>query len=140
MMGLSRGQRFLKSIMDNERKIGSLYARRRRLILGLQDFERRAEVYRSAIIALEAELRELRLFVPAFKPRKSNPHFTAEEFIREYYDAVREKEGRISSVDDVVIILMRRKGLDVADTLLCKATRRRVVAMRRMLRQRGSPI
>ena len=140
MMGLSRGQRFLKSIMDNERKIGSLYVPRRRPIPTFKESAPTAEVYRSAIIALEAELRELRPFVPAFKPRKSNPHFTAEEFIREYYDALREKEGRISSVDDVVIILMRRKGLDVADTLLCKATRRRVVAMRRMLRQRASPI
>jgi hypothetical protein len=126
--------------MSNERKIGSLYARRRRLILGLRDFERRAEVYRSAIDGLEAELRTLRQFVPAFKPRKTNPYFTAEEFIRGYYDAVREAEGTVLTIDDVVIILMRSKGLDVADTLLRKAMRRRVVAMRRRLRQRGSPI
>jgi hypothetical protein len=100
--------------MNNERKIGSLYARRRRLILGLQDFERRAEVYRSAIDGLEAELRTLRQFVPAFKPRKTNPYFTAEEFIRGYYDAVREAEGTVLTIDDVVIILMRSKGLTEA--------------------------
>ncbi len=126
--------------MGAERKIGSLYARRRRLILGLQDFERRAEVYRSAIVDLETELRTLRPFVPAFKPRKSNPHFTPEELIRGYYDAVRGVESTVLTVDDVVIILMQSKGLDVEDAPLLKAMRRRVVALRRRLRQRGSSI
>ena len=126
--------------MDNERKIGSLYARRRRLILGLQDFNRRAEVYREKILEVEEELGTLRQFVPAFKPRKSNPHFSADELIRGYYNAVRGAEAAVLAVDDLVIVLMQSKGLDVEDTVLRKAMRRRVVAMRRRLRQRSSPI
>jgi hypothetical protein len=124
--------------MESERLIASLYARRRRLILGLKDFERRAEVYRSAIAELEAKLQALRPFVPAFKPRRCCQYFTPQEFARGYHDAVREVEGRPLTADDVVIFLMQRKGLDISDTVLRKTMRRRVVEMRRRMRQRGT--
>jgi hypothetical protein len=123
--------------MESERLIGSLYARRRRLILGLNDFERRAEVYRSAIAELEKKLRSLRPFVPPFKPRRGCLFVTSRELSRGYYDAVREIEGKVLTADDVVIFLMRRKGLDISDTVVRKAMRRRVVEMRRRMRQRG---
>jgi hypothetical protein len=48
---------------------------------------------------------------------------------------VREMEGKALTADDVVIVLMRRKGLDISDTVLCKAMRRRVVEMRRRMQQ-----
>jgi hypothetical protein len=124
--------------MGKERLIASLYARRRRLILGLNDFERRAEVYRSAITELEAKLQALRPFVPPFKPRRYCQHFTAREFARGYHDAMREVEGDTLTADDVVIFLMRRKGLDMSDTVLRETMRRRVVEMRRRMRQRGA--
>jgi hypothetical protein len=107
--------------MDNERVIASLYARRRRLILGLQDFERRAEVYRSVIAELEAELQTLRPFVPPFKPRGNHQDFTSRELARGYYDTARQAEGKVLTADDVVIVLMRSKGLDISDTVLRKS-------------------
>ena len=94
--------------MDNERLIASLYARRRRLILGVQNLERRAEVYRSTISEIETRLQTLRSFVPAFKPRRSSQHFTSRELVRGYYAAISELEGETLSADDVVIYLMRR--------------------------------
>lgn len=124
--------------MEIERLIASLYARRRRLILGLKDFERRAEVYRSAINELEAKLQSLRPFVPPFKPRSCGQYLTSREFARGYHDAVREAEGKALTVDDVVTFLMQRKELDIADAVLHKAMRRRVVEMRRRMRQRGT--
>ena len=124
--------------MGSERLIASLYARRRRLILGLRDFERRAEVYRSAIAEIESQLQVLRSSVPPFKPRKRNHDFTSREIARGYHDAVRETEGKTLDADDVVIILLRGKGLDVSDTIICKAMRRRVLDMRRRMRRRGA--
>ena len=125
--------------MESERLIASLYARRRRLILGLKDFERRAEVYRSAINELEAKLQSLRPFVPSFKPRRCHKYFTSREFARGYHDAVREADGKaLLTADDVVTFLMRRKELDIADAVLRKAMRRRVVELRRRMRQRGT--
>jgi hypothetical protein len=124
--------------MESERLIASLYARRRRLILGLKDFERRAGVYRSAIAEIESNLQVLRPFVPPFKARKRSQDFTPHEFVRGYHDAVREAEGKILTADDVVIFLIRGKGLDVSDTVIRKAMRRRVLEMRRRMRRRGA--
>jgi hypothetical protein len=125
--------------MESERLIASLYARRRRLILGLQDFERRAEVYRSAIAELETKLQALRPFVPPFRSRGGSQYFTPREFARGYYDALGEAEGETLTADDVAIFLMRRKELAVSDTVLRKSIRRRVVEMRRRMRRRGGP-
>lgn len=125
--------------MVSERLIASLYARRRRLILGLQDFERRAEVYRSTISEIETRLQTLRPFVPPFRSLVGSQYFTPREFALGYYDAIREAEGETLTADDVAIFLMRRKGLAVSDTVLRKAIRRRVVAMRRRMRRRGGP-
>jgi hypothetical protein len=80
--------------MGSEGLIASLYARRRRLILGLRDFERRAEVYRSAIAEIDSQLQVLRSSVPPFKPRKRNQDFTSREIARGHHDAVREAEGK----------------------------------------------
>jgi hypothetical protein len=126
--------------MESERLIASLYARRRRLILGLKDFERRAEVYRSAIMALESKLQALRPSVPAFKPHRPSQYFTPREFTRGYHDAVREAEGKILTVDDVVIFLMRSKGLNDSDTVMRKTVRRRVLAMRRRMCRTVQPV
>jgi hypothetical protein len=124
--------------MESERLIASLYARRRRLIIGLQDFERRAEVYRSTIAELETKLQALRPFVPPFRSRREYQYFTPREFSRGYYDSIRE-QGETLSADDVAIFLMRRKGLAVSDTVLRKSIKRRVVEMRRRMRRRDGP-
>src|SRR5664279_6105454 len=92
--------------MTKARKISSIYARRRRLILGLQDFERRAEVYRSTIVELEAELRALVPVVPPFVQRRRCPHFTAREFSRGCHDALRELEATKPAIDEIAIFLM----------------------------------
>lgn len=126
--------------MESERLIASLYARRRRLILGLKDFERRAEVYRAAIMTLESKLQTLRPSVPAFKPRKTDQYFTSREFARGYHDAVREAEGKTLTVDDIVIFLIRCKGLNDSDAVMRKAVRRRVLAMRRRMCHSGQPL
>jgi hypothetical protein len=126
-------------VMESERLIASLYARRRRLILGLQDFDRRAEVYRSAIAQIETKLRALRPFVPPFRSRGGSQYLTPRDFSRGYYDALREVEGETLTADDVTIFLMRRKGIPVSDPVLRKSIRRRVVAMRRRMRRRGGP-
>jgi hypothetical protein len=119
--------------MANARNIASLYARRRRLILGLRDFERRAEVYRSTIAHLEARLQTLVPIVPAFKPRRCCPYFSSRELSRGCQDALREANGKALTTNEVVIFLMRRKGLDVDDIILREAIRRRVRAtLRRM--------
>src|SRR5215469_4782655 len=124
--------------MGSERLIASLYARRRRLILSLNDFERRAEVYRSAITEIESKLQALRPFVPPFKPRKRSQDFTSREVARGYHDAAREAGGKTPAVDDVVIVLLAGKGLDVSDTVMRKTLRRRVLDMRRRMRRRGA--
>jgi hypothetical protein len=124
--------------MVNARTVASLYARRRRLILGLQDFERRAEVYRSAVAELEAKLQTLVPFVPPFNPRKSSQYFTSREFIRGYYDAVREADGGILTPNEIAIFLMRRKGLDISDTALQKTIRRRVLGTLRRIKRRDA--
>jgi hypothetical protein len=124
--------------MTNTRTIASLYARRRNLTLGLQDFERRADVYRSAIVEIETKLQTLVPVVPPFKPRKHCQHFTPREFIRGYHDALREAEGKSLTPDDVVTFLMGRKALDVSNTVLRKTIRRRVVAARRRIKRRDA--
>ena len=124
--------------MGSERQIASLYARRRRLILGLRDFKRRAEVYRSAIAEIESQLQVLRSSVPPFKPRKRSQDFTSREIARGYHDAVREAEGKTLAADDVMIFLLRGKGLDISDTVMRKVVRRRVLDMRRRMRRRGA--
>ena len=96
--------------MESERLIASLYARRRRLILGLQDFERRAEVYRSAIAQIEAKLRALRPFVPPFSSRGGSQYLTPRDFSCGYYDAVREVEGETLTADDVAIFVDATEG------------------------------
>jgi hypothetical protein len=119
--------------MAKARTIASLYARRRRLILGLQDFERRAEVYRSAIEDLEAQLQTLVPTVPAFKPRRRCPYFSSREFSRCCQDALREAKDKTLTMNEVVIFLMQRKSLDIDDIRLRKAIRRRACAtLRRM--------
>jgi hypothetical protein len=60
------------------------------------------------------------------------------EFVRGYHDAVREAEGKILTADDGVIFLIRGKGVDVSDTVIRKAMRRRVLEMRRRMRRRGA--
>jgi hypothetical protein len=121
--------------MANERTIASLYARRRNLTLGLQDFQRRAEVYRSAIAEVEAKLQALVPFVPPFKPRKRSQNFTPREFMQGYYDAVRELGPDAANPDSITAVLLRRKALDASDIALRKSTRRRVVAARRRIKQ-----
>lgn len=122
--------------MANARTIASLYARRRRLILGLRDFERGAEVYRSTVAELEAKLLTLVPIVPPFMPRKRCPYFSSREFSRGCQDALREAEGRILSADEIAIFLMRRKGLDIDDVYSRKAMRRRVRETFRRMRGR----
>ena len=124
--------------MASARTIASLYARRRRLILGLQDFERRAEVYRSALAELEATLQTLVPFVPPFMPRKRCPYFTAREFSRGCQDALRDAEGGVLTADEIAIFLMRRKGLDICNIALRKAIGRRVRGTLRRMMQRGA--
>jgi hypothetical protein len=68
---------------------------------------------------------------------RASPHFPRREFVRGYYDAVRELGQEILTADDVVIFLMRRKGLDVSNAVLRKSMRRQVVAMRRRIQRRG---
>ena len=51
---------------------------------------------------------------------------------------MREAEGKTLDADDVVIILLQGKGLDVSDTIMRKAMRRRVLDMRRRMRRRGT--
>jgi hypothetical protein len=124
--------------MANERTIASLYARRRNLTLGLQDFQRRAEVYRSTIAEVEAKLRALVPFVPPFKPRKRSQHFTPREFMQVYYDALRELEPGAANANSITVVLMRRKALDASDVALRKSIRRRVVAARRRIKRRNA--
>jgi hypothetical protein len=69
---------------------------------------------------------------------RSNRHFTSRQIARGYHDAVREAEGKTLAADDVVIILLRGKGLDVSDTVMRKAVRRRVLDIRRRMRRRGA--
>ena len=125
--------------MTHSRTIASIYARRRRLILGLQDFERRAEVYRSTIVELEAELRALVPVVPPFAPRRRCPHFTAREFSRGCHDALRELEGSDPSAEEITSFLMRRKGLDISDVALREAIGRRVRGTLRRMARPGGP-
>jgi hypothetical protein len=120
--------------MGNARTIASLLARRRRLILGLQDFDRRAAVYRSSIAEVEARLQTLLPLVAPYVPRKRCPHFTARELNRGCQDALREREGRALVVDEIVTFLMRRKGLDIQDSTLRKGIQRRVRDVLRRMR------
>lgn len=121
--------------MENERTIANLYARRKRLILGLQDFERRAEVYRSALAEVEAKLQKSIPFVSPFKPRKRFQYFTSSEFIRGLHDALRGADGEVLTPGDIVTFLMQRKGMDVSDAALRQTVRRRVLGtLRRMKR------
>lgn len=122
--------------MISARTIASLYARRRRLILGLQDFERRAEVYRSAIADVEANLRALVPLVKPFKLRKRCPYFTSREFTRGFHEALRAGGGKVLAAEDIAVFLMRQKRLDISDSTLRKALRRRVCAMRRRIKRR----
>jgi hypothetical protein len=124
--------------MTRERTIASLYARRRRLTLGLQDFERRAEVYRAVLAEVEAQLRALVPSVRAFAPRKRCPHFTSREFSRACQDVLREADGKSLTTDDIAVLLMQRKGLDPGDGVLRKAMRRRVYQALRRMRLRGT--
>lgn len=126
--------------MDNARRIATLYARRRRLILGLQDFERRAGVYRLTISMVEDELWTLVSYVPAFKPRNQCPLFTSRELIRGYYDALRQANGRELTADEIVTFLIQRKGLEPRDTALRTVVRRRVLEAVRRIRQRSVPM
>jgi hypothetical protein len=118
--------------------IASLYARRRRLTLGLQDFERRAEVYRAVLAEVEAQLQTLVPSVRAYVPRKQCPHFTSREFSRACQDALREADGKSLTTDDIAVLLMQRKGLDPGDGAMRKAMRRRVYQALRRMRLRGS--
>ena len=121
--------------MANERTIASLYARRRNLTLGLQDFQRRAEVYRSTLVEVEAKLQALVPFVRPFKPRKRCQYFTPREFMQSYYDAVRELGRDAANPDSITAVLLRRKALDASNIVLRKSIRRRVVAARRRIKQ-----
>ena len=124
--------------MTRERTVASLYARCRRLILGLRDFERRAEVYRSVLAEVETKLQML---VPAsrvFEPRKRCPHFTSREFGRGCQDVLREAGGKPLTIDDIAFLLMQRKGLDTDDGAMRKAMRRRVRETLRRMRLRGT--
>jgi hypothetical protein len=118
--------------------IASLYARRRRLTLGLQDFERRAEVYRAVLAEVEAQLQALVPSVRAFAPRKRCPHFTSREFSRACQDALREADGKSLTTDDIAVLLMQRKGLDTHDGAMRKAMRRRVYQAFRRMRLRST--
>jgi hypothetical protein len=120
--------------MGDARTIASLLARRRRLILGLQDFERRASVYRSSIVEVDARLQTLLPLVAPYVPRKRCPYFTAREFNRGCQDALREGEGPTLMVDEIVTFLMRRKGLDIQDSTLRRGIRRRVRDVLRRMR------
>jgi hypothetical protein len=124
--------------MANERTIASLYARRRNLTLGLQDFQRRAEVYRSTIAEVEAKLQALVPFVPPFKLRKRCQHFTPREFMQGYYDALRELASDAANPDGITTFLMRRKAMDISDIALRKSIKRRVVAVRRRIKRRDA--
>ncbi len=124
--------------MTRERTIASLYARRRRLTLGLQDFERRAEVYRATLAEIEAKLQALVPSVRAFAPRKRCPHFTSRELSRGCQDALREADGKPLTTDDIAVSLMRRKGLDTGDGAMRKAMRRRAYQALRRMRLRGT--
>jgi hypothetical protein len=124
--------------MSRERTIASLYARRRRLTLGLQDFEGRAEVYRAVIAEVEAQLQALVGSVRAYAPRKRCPHFTSREFSRACQDALREADGKSLTTDDIAVLLMQQKGLDPGDGAMRKAMRRRVYQALRRMRLRGS--
>lgn len=124
--------------MANERAIASLYARRRRLILGLQDFERRADAYRSALAEVEAKLQKSIPFVSPFKPRRRFQYFTSGEFIRGFHDALREADGAVLTPGDIVIFLMQRKGMDISDATLRQSVRRRVLRVLRRRKRHGT--
>jgi hypothetical protein len=98
----------------------------------LQDFERRAEVYRSTMAEIEARLQSLVSGVSPFRRRIRRPWFTSREFSRGCQDALRHAGDQTPTPDDVTIFLMRRKGLDPEDTGLRKYIHRRA---RRTLRQ-----
>ena len=106
-------------------------------MLGLLDFERRAQVYRSAVAELEAKLRTLVPIVPAFMPRRRCPYFTPRQFGRGCQDAMREAEGKILTADEIAIYLMRRKGLDIDNIGLRKSMRRRVRGTLHRITERG---
>jgi hypothetical protein len=124
--------------MSRERTIASLYARRRRLTLGLQDFERRADVYRAVLANVEAQLQVLVPSVNAYTPRKQPLHFTAREFSRVCHDVLREADGKSLATDEIAVLLMQRKGLDPDDRAMRKAMRRRVYRALRDMRLRGT--
>lgn len=124
--------------MGSERVIASLYARRRRLILGLKDFERRADAYRSALGEVEAKLQASAPFVSPFKPRSLSQYFTPTEFIRGFDDALREADSKVLPPGDIVIFLMRRKGMDISDAALRQTVRRRVLRVLRRMKRRGT--
>src|SRR3954451_5381869 len=124
--------------MSRERTIASLYARRRRLTLGLQDLERRAEVYRAVLAEVEAQLQALVPSVRAFAPRRQSLHCTPREFSRACHEVLREADGRSLTADEIAVLLMQRKGLDSGDRAMRKAMRRRVYRALRDMGLRGT--
>jgi hypothetical protein len=124
--------------MSRERTIASLYARRRRLTLGLRDFERRAEVYRAVLAEVEAQLKALVPSVMPYTPHKAPLHFAPREFSRACHDVLREAGGKSLTTDEIAVLLMQRKGLDVGDRAMRKAMCRRVYRALRDMRLRGT--
>lgn len=124
--------------MSTERTIASLYARRRRLTLGLQDFERRAEAYRAVLTEVEAELQALVPSARAYTPRKRCPHFTSREFSRACQDVLRDAGGKSLTTDDIAALVMQCKGLETGDAVMRKAMRRRVWQTLRSMKRRGT--
>jgi hypothetical protein len=126
--------------MTNARTIASLYARRRRLTLGLQDFERRAAVYRATIAEVEADLSRALLFVPPLTQRRSPEHFGRREIGLGCRDALRDACGGGLSTDQVAIFLMRRKGLSIRDLSLRSKVGKQARGALRRLSVRGSVV
>ncbi len=117
--------------MFDARRVATLYARRRRLTLGLADFDRRAEAYRSALTEVEAELRTMVLFVPPLILR-GTPFAVA----RDILGFLREAQTPLTTQEITLWVMAKRK-LPPTDPRMIRLVQKRVRAALNRLAARG---
>ena len=123
--------------MSQARTIASLYARRRRLVLGLADFDRRAAVYRASIAEVEAELSKLVLFVPTLSVRRAAPCLPAREGSRATMACLRGAD-RPLTVREITAKVIAARTLAVTEPRQVLAVEKRVRASLQRMRKRGT--
>lgn len=119
--------------------IASLYARRRRLVPGLADFDRRAAVYCASIAEVEAELAKLVLFVPTLVRRRAAPCLPAREGSRATMACLRDTD-RALTVREIVGQIIVALGLTVTEPQHVLAMEKRVRTSLQSMRRRGTAV